>query len=74
MDVTAYFDGFHGDTNLTLIYGGENKSLTKELSKIKKITQEALYEAISICKPGVPFNKIGLAIQKFAQKHNVHVC
>ena len=22
MDVTAYFDGYHGDTNLSLIYGG----------------------------------------------------
>lgn len=28
MDVTAYFDGFHGDTNLSLIYGGESKSPT----------------------------------------------
>jgi methionine aminopeptidase len=28
LDVTVYFDGFHGDTNLTVIYGGLDKAPT----------------------------------------------
>lgn len=28
MDVTIYFDGYHGDTNLTVIYGGFDKAPT----------------------------------------------
>ena len=29
MDVTVYYDGYHGDTNLSLIYGGPDQSPTK---------------------------------------------
>lgn len=28
IDVTAYYDGHHGDTNLTLVYGGEEAAPT----------------------------------------------
>ena len=73
MDVTVFFDGYHGDTNLSLIYGGSENAPSKEVKDIIGITQQALYNAISICKPGVGFNQIGLLIEKFAQKHGIHV-
>ena len=66
--------GFHGDTNLSIVYGGPEQSLTPDLPKIVTLTQKALYEAISICKPGLAFNKIGMKIQKFAKDHGIHVC
>jgi methionine aminopeptidase len=28
LDVTVYLNGFHGDTNLTVIYGGFDKAPT----------------------------------------------
>lgn len=59
MDVTCFFDDFHGDTNLSLIYGGPEQSPTPEVRNIITLTQQALYTAISICKPGVKFNHIG---------------
>lgn len=74
MDVTAYFDGFHGDTNLTMIYGGEEKAPTPEIKNIMTIAQKALYKAISVCKPGVKFNEIGKTIERFAFDNEVHVC
>lgn len=62
LDVTAYFDGFHGDTNLTVIYGGPDKAPTQEVRNIVTLTQKALYNAIGVCKPGTKFNEIGLSI------------
>ena len=56
LDVTAYLDGFHGDTNLTVIYGGPGKAPTRDVRDIVPLTQRALYKALSICKPGAKFN------------------
>lgn len=59
LDVTAYLDGFHGDTNLTVIYGGLDKAPTPEVRNIVTLTQKALYKALTVCKPGVKFNQVG---------------
>lgn len=56
LDVTAYYDGYHGDTNLTVIYGGPEKAPTPEVKNIVALTQKALYNALTICKPGTKFN------------------
>ena len=37
------------------------------------MTQKALYEAISICGPGVPVNEIGRVIEKVANSHQMNV-
>jgi methionyl aminopeptidase len=52
LDVCIYFDGFHGDTNLTLIYGGLDKAPTMEVRSILSLCQQGLYKAIGVCKPG----------------------
>lgn len=68
LDVTVYFDGFHGDTNLTVIYGGLEKAPTPDVARIVPLTQQALYQAIGVCKPGVKFNEVGKTIEKFARE------
>lgn len=30
-----------------------------EVRRLVKVTQQALYESIKICRPGTPFRKIG---------------
>lgn len=36
-------------------------------------TEECLYKAISLCGPGVPFNRIGACIDKLAEERGLSV-
>jgi methionyl aminopeptidase len=74
LDVCIYFDGFHGDTNLTLIYGGLDQAPTTEVRNILSLCQDGLYHAISVCKPGVPFIEIGRTLEQYAIQKKIHVC
>ena len=47
--VTIYYDGYHGDNNLTVFYGPPKHEPVK---KMADLAQQALYKAISICRPG----------------------
>lgn len=58
-------DGYHGDTSATYLVGNVDKP-GKELVER---TKEALDEAIAICGPGVPLNRIGKTIQAIADRH-----
>jgi methionyl aminopeptidase len=60
IDVTVFYDGYHGDNNLTVFYG---ESEHEPVRRIAQLAQEALYKAISICKPGTPFNNIGKLLE-----------
>jgi len=71
IDITAYLDGHHGDNNLTVFYGQPSHDIKL---KVMEVAQKALYEAISICKPGVPINQIGKTIEKVANGNGMHVC
>jgi len=59
IDVCVYYDGYCGDTNLTMIYGGVEKAPTIEVKSIVGLAQQALYRAIEVCGPGVKLNRIG---------------
>ena len=50
IDVTIYHDGYHGDNNLTVFYGPPKHD---DIKRIADLAQQALYKAISICKPGI---------------------
>ena len=64
LDVTAYLDGFHGDTNR--IFGvGE---VSEEASLLMKRTEEALMRGIRAVKPGREVNVIGRAIEAYANR------
>src|SRR3990167_7758489 len=69
IDVTVIKDGYHGDTS-KMYCVGEVKPFAK---KLINITQECLYLAIRMVKPGVKLGDIGFAIQQHAEKNRCSV-
>ncbi len=69
VDVTVFLNGYHGDTS-KMFYVGE---VSDEAKRLVEATREALAAAIAICAPGVPYNKIGAAIQGVADKRGFNV-
>ncbi|SET43478.1 type I methionyl aminopeptidase [Thorsellia anophelis] len=69
IDVTVIKDGYFGDTSKMFIVG-EGSILAKRLCKI---TQESLYKAIRIVKPGIRLKEIGEIIQPYAESERFSV-
>ncbi|KAG9417046.1 Methionine aminopeptidase 1D, chloroplastic/mitochondrial [Aphanomyces cochlioides] len=69
IDVSVYLNGFHGDTSMTFTVG----TVDAVGQALISTTKQALEESISLCKPGVPFNKIGSCIQAIASAANFTV-
>ena len=69
VDVGAYIDGFHGDSAKTFIVG----DASDETKALLKSTEESLYKAISLAKPGVRLGDIGFAIQKYNEDNGFSV-
>lgn len=69
IDITVIKDGFHGDTSKMFVVGEP----TPAAKKLIKVTQEALYLAIKMVKPGIRVGDIGSAIQKYAEKQGYSV-
>ena len=63
IDVTVIKDGFHGDTSAMFIAGKP----TIQGERLCRVTQESLYLALRMVKPGIRLRTIGAAIQKFAE-------
>ncbi|WP_234004106.1 MULTISPECIES: type I methionyl aminopeptidase [unclassified Nocardiopsis] len=64
IDITAYKDGVHGDTNATFLSGDvsdENRLLVER-------TREATMRAIKACRPGRQINVIGRVIESYAKR------
>ncbi|CAL9101587.1 unnamed protein product [Musa textilis] len=64
IDVTVYLNGYHGDTSATFFCG----DVDEDAKKLVQVTRECLQKAISICAPGVEFNRIGKTIHDHADK------
>ena len=64
LDVTAYLDGMHGDTNKTLLVG----NVDEESRLLVERTEESLNRAIKAVKPGRQINVIGRVIEKYAAR------
>lgn len=62
VDVTVYFNGYHGDLNETF-YVGEVDDNTVRLVNT---TYECIMTAIAACKPGVRYREIGNIVSKIA--------
>ncbi|MGN1114917.1 MAG: type I methionyl aminopeptidase [Oscillospiraceae bacterium] len=60
VDVGAYIDGYHGDSCKTFAVG----EISDEAKALMKSTEESLYLAIDMVKPGIRLGDIGAAIQK----------
>lgn len=70
IDVTCYLNGYHGDNSAMVTIG----DVHPDIKNLIRVTREAMYKAIEICKPGVPYSKIGEVINDYAIKHNYVVC
>ncbi len=64
IDVTAFIDGVHGDTNATYPAG----SVSQENLLLIERTQEALRRAIKAVAPGRQLNVIGRVIESYAKR------
>src|SRR6185312_3655659 len=64
IDVTAYLDGVHGDTNATYLAG----NVSEENRLLVERTEEALRRAIKAVAPGRQLNVIGRVIESYAKR------
>ena len=62
LDITAYLDGMHGDTNYTFTVG----DVDEESRLLVERTYEATMRGIRAVKPGREINVIGRVIEKYA--------
>ena len=69
VDITAFRDGFHGDSNSTFLIG----DVSKEVADLVERTREALDRAIAVVMPGRPINVIGRTIESYAKRFNYGV-
>lgn len=63
IDVTVIKDGFHGDTSKMFTVGQP----TILGDRLCRVTQESLYLALRMVKPGIRLRTLGKAIQKYVE-------
>jgi methionyl aminopeptidase len=64
VDITAYLNGVHGDTNATFLAG----DVDEESRLLVERTEEALRRAIKAVKPGRRINVVGRVIESYAKR------
>jgi len=64
IDITAYKNGFHGDSNQTFVVGAAKQ----EVVDLVERTREALNRGIKAVAPGRQVNVIGRAIEAYAKR------
>ena len=69
VDVGAYIDGYHGDSCKTFAVG----EVSPEAKALMKSTEESLYLAIDMVKPGVRLGDLGAAIAKYNEDNGFSV-
>ena len=69
IDVTAYKNGVHGDTNATFLAG----NVTEEHRLLVERTEEAMMRGIRAAKPGREINVIGRVIEAYAKRFGYNV-
>ena len=69
IDVTVIKDGFHGDTSKMFCVG----TVPEHAKRLIRVTQECLYTAIDIVKPGIKLGDIGYVIQQHGEAHNYSI-
>ena len=71
LDVTAYFEGYYGDTSdMALI--GENHSA--EVLRLIDCTRAAVWKAVSACTAGTKIRKIGEIIEEYVSGFGFTTC
>ena len=69
IDVTAYKNGVHGDTNSTFLAG----DVSEEHRLLVERTKEAMMRGIKVAKPGREINVIGRVIESYANRFGYNV-
>jgi len=69
IDVTVIRNGWHGDTSKMFLVG----KIQPHNERLVRVTQECLYKAIEVVKPGAYLGDIGAVIQEHAQKNHYSV-
>ena len=64
IDITAYINGVHGDTDATYLCG----DVDEESRLLVERTEESLRRAIAAVRPGRPISVIGRVIESYAQR------
>lgn len=65
IDVTVIKDEYHGDSSIMVQVG----NVASHAQRLIEVTQECLYKAIDIVKPGTTLGDIGAIIQAHAEKN-----
>ena len=69
IDITAFKDGFHGDSNITFLVG----DVEPEVQLLVERTHEAMMRGINAALPGRSVNIIGRAIETYAKRFDYGV-
>jgi methionyl aminopeptidase len=69
IDVGASLEGYFGDSAVTLAVG----RVSEEAARLLRVTEESLYKAIDVVKPGARVSDIGHAVQKHVEAHGFSV-
>ncbi len=69
IDITAFLDGVHGDTNATFLAG----DVDEESRLLVERTREALQRGIAAVRPGRRLNVIGRVIESYARRYGYGV-
>jgi methionyl aminopeptidase len=69
IDITAFKEGFHGDSNVTFLVG----EVDPEVKLLVERTHEAMMRGINAALPGRSVNIIGRAIETYAKRFNYGV-
>ena len=64
VDITAFLDGVHGDTNATFLAG----NVDEESRLLVERTHEAMMRGIRVVAPGRPLNAVGRVIESYARR------
>ena len=64
VDITAFLDGVHGDTNATFLAG----DVSEESRLLVERTHEAMMRGIRAVAPGRPLNAVGRVIESYARR------
>ena len=64
IDITAFIDGVHGDTNATFLVG----DVDEESRLLVERTHEATMRGIKAVAPGRPLNVVGRVIESYARR------
>lgn len=69
VDITAFINGVHGDTNATFLVG----DVDEESRLLVERTHEAMMRGIKAVAPGRPMNVIGRVIESYAKRFDYGV-